>query len=62
MHPSDFYLWGIHKDQVYENNPHTIEEFKDITTDIYKTSHQELHGVFRNISEYVPGNLMRPLT
>jgi hypothetical protein len=31
LSPPDFYLWGFLKENVYKNNPHTLEELKQNT-------------------------------
>jgi hypothetical protein len=31
LSPLDFYLWGVLKENVYKNNPHTLEELKQNT-------------------------------
>ena len=31
--PSDFYLWGFLRDNVYQGNPQTIEELKTAITE-----------------------------
>jgi hypothetical protein len=31
LSPLDFYLWGVLKENVYKNNPHTSEELKQNT-------------------------------
>jgi hypothetical protein len=37
-----FLFWGFLKENVYKNNPHTLEEFKQILSCLFQTSLQKL--------------------
>jgi hypothetical protein len=50
LHPCDFYLWGKLKDEMYVNNPHTLDELKDnIRVEISQITREELRRVAGNI-------------
>ena len=36
----DFYLWGTLKNNVYRNNPHTVDELKENITEIRKITEE----------------------
>ena len=38
LNPPDFYLWGFLKHHVYQNNPQTIAELKEVIT-------EQIHGI-----------------
>jgi hypothetical protein len=46
----NFYLWGFLKDNVYDTNPHTLDEMKaNIRSSIETTDNTVLRQVFLNI-------------
>jgi hypothetical protein len=50
LNPCDFYLWGKQKDNVYVNNPHTLDELKDnIWFEISNITREEICRVAGNI-------------
>jgi hypothetical protein len=42
----DFYLWGYMKGKVYETNPHTLDELKNIRSAIEAIDVSVLYQVF----------------
>ena len=49
LSPPDFFLWGVMKNSVYSNNPHTIDELKmAITEYIRNVDRAILNTVFEN--------------
>ena len=54
LNPPDFYLWGLLKDHVYQNNPHTTAELKVAIT-------QQIHGITRQECVRVIDNFARRL-
>ena len=45
----DFFLWGVMKNSVYSNNPHTIDELKMLITEyIRNVDHAIVNMVFEN--------------
>jgi hypothetical protein len=49
LSPPNFFLWGVMKNSVYSNNPHTINELKmAITEDIQNVDYAILNTVFEN--------------
>ena len=52
--PLDYYLWGELKGNVYENNPHTIDELQvSIINNINNITQPVLHKVFDNMKKNV---------
>jgi hypothetical protein len=50
LSPPDFYLWGFLKENVYKNNPHTLEEPKQNTElGISNVTTETLHRVASNM-------------
>jgi hypothetical protein len=49
LSPPDFFLWGVMKNSVYLNNPHTLDDLKmAIKEYIRKVNHAILNMVFEN--------------
>ena len=49
LSPPDFFLWGVMKNSVYSNNPHTIDELKMLITEyIRNVDHAIVNMVFEN--------------
>jgi hypothetical protein len=44
----DYFLWGHFESMVYESNPNTIQELKDISHAVAATNITILHGVYLN--------------
>jgi len=54
LSPPDFFLWGVMKNSVYSNNPHTIDEMKMAITDyIWNVDCAILNTVFENTVQCV---------
>ena len=52
--PADFFLWGLLKDKVYKNTPHTIEQLKDaIRQEIQAVNVDNLGKVFQNLEKRI---------
>jgi hypothetical protein len=52
--PPDFYLWGFLKENVYKNNPHTLEKFKqNIDLYISNITAETLHRVASDMRKSV---------
>jgi hypothetical protein len=49
LNPLDFFLWGYAKDNVYQNNPQTVQELKNEIT-------QFIRRIPREMCERVIGN------
>jgi hypothetical protein len=50
LKPCDFNLWGMLKDKVYVNNPHTAEELQEnFRRVISNISQEEICRVFRSV-------------
>ena len=51
LNPLDFYLWGLLKDKVYQNNPQTIAELKlAITQNICAIKREKCNRVINNFA------------
>ena len=54
LNPPDFYLWGNLKDQVYEDNPVTIEQLKrNITAKMRAITQEECIRVVNNFARRI---------
>jgi hypothetical protein len=50
LSPPDLYLWGLLKENVYKNNPHTLEELKqNVELYISNVTAETLHRVVSNM-------------
>ena len=60
LSPPDFYLWGLLKDRVYQNNPKTIAELKlAITQNICAIKREECARVIDNFARRLQECLRR---